>query len=84
MKTPWFKAKTYGYGWYPATWQGWLVLVGFIAIMVGNFYRIDATSHSNSDTIRPFIIQTFILIAILLFICYKTGEKPGWRWGEKK
>ncbi len=26
----WFKAKNYGWGWYPATWQGWLILAGFI------------------------------------------------------
>ena len=22
----WFKAKTYGYGWTPATWQGWGII----------------------------------------------------------
>jgi predicted GH43/DUF377 family glycosyl hydrolase len=22
----WFRAKEYGWGWYPATWEGWLVL----------------------------------------------------------
>lgn len=81
MKKLWFKAKTYGWGWYPCTWQGWLILLGFIGFEVWNFMRIDSTSHSASDTLRPFIIQSFGVVLILIYICYKTGEKPRWRWG---
>lgn len=84
MKKIWFKTKEYGWGWYPSSWQGWLVLLAFIGFEVWNFLHIDATSHSNSDTIRPFIIDTFIAVAILLAICYKTGEKPRWHWGKKE
>ncbi len=81
MKRIWFKRKTYGWGWYPATWQGWLVLLAFIAIMVWNFLRLDSVSHSASDTLRPFIIQTAVMALVLIFICYRTGEKPRWQWG---
>lgn len=84
MKTIWFKAKRYGWGWYPVTWQGWLALIVFVAFQVWNFLRIDATSHSNSDTIRPFIIQTFFAVIILIALCYWKGEKPRWSWGEDK
>ncbi len=80
---PWFKTKMYGWGWTPAAWQGWLILVGFVAIVVWNFFRIDAQSHSNSDTLRPFIIQTVTLTLILIWVCEKTGEKPRWKWGNK-
>lgn len=82
IQKPWFKAKRYGWGWTPATWQGWSILTGFIAIVVWNFFRLDAHSHSNSDTLRPFIIQTVGLVLILLWVCQKTGEKPRWRWGK--
>jgi hypothetical protein len=78
----WFKAKRYGYGWVPVTWEGWLVLFLYIAFNFWNFRRLDAVSHSNSDTIRPFVIWVFFSTFFLISICYKRGEKPGWRWGK--
>ena len=84
MAKVWFKAKDYGWGWYPATWQGWLILFVFIALIVLNFLRIDTQSHSVSDTLINAIPETVALILLLIFICWKTGEKPSWRWGGKK
>lgn len=84
MKRKWFKAKEYGWGWYPATWQGWLIIACFVIFAVWNFMRIDSTSHSGSDTLRPFIIETFGAVLLLILIAWLTGEKPGWRWGSKK
>lgn len=83
-KKLWFKAKRYGFGWTPASWEGWAVLFVFIVFEVWNFLRIDATSHSNSDTLRPFIIQTFLAIIALTLISSWKGEKFGWKWGDKK
>lgn len=77
----WFKRKLYGWGWIPATWQGWLILFGFIVIIVLNFYRIDATSNSDSDTLIKYIFQTFVLVLLLVAICWNKGEKPKWQWG---
>jgi len=34
IKPLWFKAKQYGWGWYPARWQGWLIVIGFIIFKV--------------------------------------------------
>lgn len=84
MKKLWFKAKNYGWGWYPVTWQGWVITLGFIALLVWNALRLDANSHSASDTLRPYIVQTAAIVGIMIWICYKTGEKPEWRWGGKK
>ena len=83
-KNLWFKAKNYGWGWYPSSWQGWATLCVYVIGVTWNFYRLDEFSHSNSDTIRPFVIQTFFITLILIGICYKTGEKPEWRWGKKR
>jgi hypothetical protein len=77
----WFKRKIWGWGWTPARWQGWVTLLVFVAILVWNAYRIDSMSHSASDTLINFIPQTVVLTLILIFICYKTGEKPKWQWG---
>ena len=82
MKKVWFKAKRYGYGWYPATWQGWLVLAAYVALVVANFYRIDSHSHSVSDTLINVVPETIVLTLVLIAICYKTGEPSHWRWGK--
>ena len=84
MKKPWFKAKKFGWGWsLPLTWQGWVVLLLYIAFIVFDFLRIDSISHSASDTVINFIPDVFIASLILLLIAYLKGEKPKWRWGKK-
>ncbi|MBP6884068.1 MAG: hypothetical protein KBC06_02445 [Candidatus Pacebacteria bacterium] len=80
----WFKRKIYGWGWTPVTWQGWLTMGVFILLMVLNFNRIESYSYSESDILINFIPQTIILMAVLIFICYKKGEKPRWQWGIPK
>jgi len=84
QKKLWFKAKNYGWGWYPVTWQGWLVLIGYIGILQ---YRV-VTVHQMFDTVSSFTWRMFfevIFITVpLIVICYAKGEKPEWRWGGKK
>jgi hypothetical protein len=79
----WFKNKSYGWGWYPATWEGWLVLFVYVVILVWRFTEIDRRSHSVSDTLINFVPFVGILTVALILICYKTGEKPGWHWGDR-
>ncbi|MCK9684343.1 hypothetical protein [Scleromatobacter humisilvae] len=75
---PWFKAKTYGWGWGPATtWQGWLVYACFIALLAGSavLFRPDRDPLG-------FALAVAGLCAALVGICLLKGEKPGWRWGR--
>ncbi len=80
-KKYWFVAKTYGWGWTPATWQGWTILAIFVVLIVLNFLRIDAASDSINNTLLAFVPETIALIAVLVLICWKTGEKPRWNAG---
>lgn len=77
----WFKRKVYGWGWTPARWQGWATLLVYIAIFVKIFLKIDKGSHSGSDTLISVALPFLLLTALLIIVCYKTGEKPGWQWG---
>lgn len=77
----WFKAKRYGWGWYPSSWQGWTVLALYIGALVWKFRGIDAYSHSASDTLLGLVVPYVVLTVLLILICYATGEKPRWRWG---
>jgi hypothetical protein len=46
----------------------WLLTALFLLISVLNFIRIDSGSHSASDTLRPFIIQTAALLLIFYLV----------------
>jgi hypothetical protein len=41
-----------------------LVVVGAVAIAVVRFAAIDATSHSASDTFRPWLIQVAVIAVV--------------------
>ena len=74
----WFPAKRYGWGWgAPATWQGWVVLLVWLAMML---------------ILGPWIVQQSrplfyaflsLMVGTLITICWATGEPPKWRWGKK-
>lgn len=82
MKKLWFKAKNYGWGWYPASWEGWTVIGGYLLLLFGitTFFR-NATDSEVAFTVIPLIL---LITVLLIYICYKTGEKPEWKWGKKK
>jgi hypothetical protein len=46
----------------------WLFAAVFLCLEVASFIRIDSGSHSVSDTIRPFIIQSLLLGVIFLAV----------------
>lgn len=78
----WFKAKSYGWGWYPATWQGWFILLGYIAIVVWLASDMDREINSAFDMLLGFLVSLVFLTSTLILICYQTGEPPRWRWGK--
>lgn len=76
----WFKAKLYGWGWTPITWQGWAVLLVYI-FFITLFARNSDETSSIREGIFTFILPTVLLSFALIWICYKKGEKPRWQWG---
>ncbi len=42
----------------------------FIGLSILNFIRIDSHSHSASDTLRPFVVQSAMLVLVLFVIHY--------------
>jgi hypothetical protein len=78
----WFKRKLYGWGWTPATWQGWLTLVVYLVAVLGFALTIDENSPRR-EVVFTFLLPITLLTITLIRICYKTGEKPRWQWGLK-
>ncbi len=81
-KEIWFPAKRYGVGWgLPVTWQGWVVLAAFLLLLLAG----GALSLTGSPAwIVFFPPYAIALVAGLLFVCLKRGEKLDFRWGRRK
>lgn len=78
----WFKAKRYGWGWYPCSSQGWPVILAWFLLIIG-YLKFFKSDFKENLSINHFIF-IFISICILIFICYEKREKPVWRWGESR
>lgn len=85
-KKLWFRAKTYGYGWTPCSWEGWLA-IGLYALAIFVYVRsvVDKALDGAGSGV-PFYYHLLLVLATatLITVCYKRGEKLGWRWGNKK
>lgn len=76
----WFKAKLYGWGWTPVTWQGWLIIAAYVFAVLGFTLTIDTNSPPR-EVFFTFLIPVTLLTVVLIRVCYRTGEKPHWMWG---
>lgn len=77
----WFKAKTFGYGWYPVSWEGWVTLLIYLVVVVGLGVMLDRSPQANSDLVL-FFSSIAAATIILILICVKKGEAARWRWGK--
>jgi hypothetical protein len=77
MKKLWFKRKLYGWGWTPASWEGWMVLLIWAVLFT------VCVLKSQKHVVLSFV-GIWVSVIILLYICYKKGERPCWQWGTRK
>ncbi len=88
-KIIWFKAKKYGAGWKPVTWQGWVATIAYVLLIyidtLDTIKFDQIVSHSNSDTVIHFLIPFFLITFLFLGLTEATcSETFKWRWGSKK
>lgn len=78
----WFKAKTYGWGWTPSSWEGWLVVVLYLfSVFIYARSTVDKALDGGGSGVPLYYHLLMAGVTILLVvISYKKGEKPGWRW----
>ncbi len=81
-KKLWFRRKTYGWGWTPSTWQGWVVIAIYVLLILPIFSGKNSNYASLNDLLLRSILPFIILTSGLIFICYKKGESPKWQWGN--
>lgn len=79
----WFVSKSYGYGWVPITWQGWVTTLGFVVAMIGAAFLTIEKPDPSAYEVLLFLKIVALAAFLLVIICYKKGEKAYWRWGGK-
>ena len=83
----WFKRKLYGWGWVPVRWQGWAVILIYLGLILTLVLNREESIPGNPDSGSNFLVlglPIIILTALLIYICYKKGERPRSQWGLRK
>ena len=78
----WFKMRLYGWGWVPAKWQGLIVILLFIILLLANGFYLASKAVPTDTDLMIFLGVTILLVALLFVICYAKGESPKWSWGR--
>lgn len=69
----WFAAKRYSYGaGLPIAWQGWALLLGFIALVIAAGLFIPYTLIGY--------ISAIVILTIPFLIITARTTRGGWRW----
>ncbi len=68
---PWFVARRrFGWGWSPATWEGWTATAAYAAIVLGL-----SVFAGRGAVLIPVLVATGVLLCIIVL----TGTRPGGR-----
>jgi hypothetical protein len=75
----WFAPKTFGYGATPATWQGWALLFGYVALVALDGFVLLP---------RHWTLWAALLAIVTLAFTVIVAQHPHgglrWRWGSRK
>ncbi|WP_150126786.1 hypothetical protein [Sphingomonas panacis] len=71
----WFVPKWFGFGATPVTWQGWAVMLGFLAALV-------ATTRLMPVGVPRIVAYVALIAAFGVVAANKTGLR--WRWGNRE
>ena len=75
MKKLWFRRKIYGLGWYPVTWEGRVTILVWVTLFTFGVVTMDHEWLKN-------LVFIILMTGVLIWICYKKGEKLRWQWGK--
>lgn len=84
MRKMWFKNRRYGYGWMPASWEGWFVFSIYAFFVLSISFSMSYFHRYTSGDWQTWSASIVIATGLLVIVARITGEKPEWRWGGKK
>jgi hypothetical protein len=84
MLKPWFRARTYGWGWTPSSTEGWIVVAVSLILVLGGtavfMWRIQTGADPRIAGVL-FVLWIVLVGGGLTAVAWATGEPPHWRWG---
>lgn len=78
----WFKAKHFGWGWYPTAWQGWASTVLFVLAVLASSLLLLALNPTTYGPVILYLLWIAFCAIAFVVVSYKKGEKPKWHWGN--
>jgi hypothetical protein len=78
----WFKRKLYGWGWTPATTQGWIVFLIYLLFVIVVAFGFNEGAGEVESIRKLFVLLTTATV-VLIWVIYLKGEKPKWQWGKR-
>ena len=85
MTKPWFRARSFGWGWTAISVEGWAVTIWFLVlsmIAIGIFMH-EVQAGADAMLANLLLLGSLAALAgLLIGICWLTGERPRWRWGK--
>lgn len=72
----WFAPHLFGYGATPVTWQGWALILGFVAVIV-------ALNAVLANDLTRVIVSVGLTVPFLVIAYLKTDGGWHWRWGVR-
>lgn len=63
---PWFGRKKFGWGWGPASWQGWLVMAAYVVVIQVTSHLFPPKTH-HTDFMIGLATATLIFLAVLVW-----------------
>ncbi len=81
-----FRPKRYGYGLYPVTWQGWMLTLALVGVLLVAAY-VDGIMGPTEPTMRDvlrFLLDAGIITTLFMMLTKDRCEGGlKWRWGNK-
>jgi hypothetical protein len=76
-RTPWFRARRYGYGaGLPVTRQGWALVTAYIIALVG----IGRLAKMDQEIAYIAAFALFVIITSIVMIIAARRTQGGWKW----
>ena len=83
MTTHWFRPKQYGYGATPVTWQGWVITIAAVIVLVAATYSLTSLSAINLWFWAALLVDAVVVATLLVVSRQKTDGEWRWRWGDR-
>ena len=72
----WFRRGQGGYGYIPQTWQGWISVVGFLAILTATVVLTqNAMGESTNAQSTAFVIAAVEIMGFMMFVRRNADKK---------